>query len=56
MKVNETINLACCNLWQTCRQKLFSNYSSKGFKMMLEWIFSELINLAENSEQLTPEE
>ncbi|CDW83869.1 UNKNOWN [Stylonychia lemnae] len=55
-KTSETISLACHNLWQTCRQKLFCNYSAKGVKILLEWTFNNLITLAENSETLNADE
>lgn len=50
-KANQTISLACQNLWATFKAKLFSSYSNKGLKVLLEWIFNKLVTLAEISDE-----
>jgi hypothetical protein len=50
-KANQTISLACQNLWQTFKNRLFPNYSNKGLKSLLEWIFNKLVTLAESAEE-----
>lgn len=50
-KANQTISLACSNLWHTFKSKLFNNYSNKGLKTLLEWIFNRLMTIAECAEE-----
>ncbi len=35
-------------LWTSIRQKVFTNYSMKGFKSLVEWLANKLSMLAQN--------
>lgn len=30
------------NLWQSIRQKVFPNYSTKGYRQLIDWITNQL--------------
>lgn len=36
------------NLWASIRSKVFTNYSMKGFKQLIEWLVSKMSLLAQN--------
>ena len=36
------------NLWTSIRSKVFTNYSMKGFKQLIEWLVSKMSLLAQN--------
>lgn len=35
------------NLWQSLRQKVFPNYSTKGYRLLIDWISTKLRRLSE---------
>jgi len=36
------------NLWQSIRAKVFTNYSMKGFKQLIDWLVAKMSLLAQN--------
>lgn len=43
------------NLWQSIRQKVFPNYSTRGYRQLIDWISSrlkELVNFQTPAEEL----
>lgn len=36
------------SLWTSIRQKVFTNYSMKGFKQLVEWLVQKMSMLAQN--------
>ena len=37
------------NLWASIRTKVFTNYSMKGFKQLIEWLVKKMSQLAQNT-------
>ena len=38
------------NLWNNIRQKVFTNYSSKGLRTLIEWVVEKMSMLAQNGQ------
>jgi hypothetical protein len=45
---SEQLRTQMKNLWLSIRQKVFTNYSMKGFKQLVEWLVSKMSLLAQN--------
>lgn len=43
------------NLWNSIKQKVFPNYSTKGYRRLIEWI-SQKMSLLMNSEKTHPQD
>lgn len=46
--VTEQLRNQMKNLWTSIRSKVFTNYSMKGFKQLIEWLVSKMSLLAQN--------
>jgi hypothetical protein len=46
--VSEQLRNQMKNLWTSIRSKVFTNYSMKGFKQLIEWLVSKMSLLAQN--------
>jgi hypothetical protein len=36
------------NLWNSIRTKVFTNYSAKGLRTLIEWVVEKMSSLAQN--------
>jgi len=49
----EPLGPALKNLWQSIRQRVFTNYSAKGLRTLIEWVVSKLVELTKNEKEIS---